>query len=78
MPWEERRACKKRELLSLIGSKIVRPGRIFLRKISCKGSQLDYSIRFTEEFRSDLAWWGHSVCMDWEEPLGCEVVKATA
>lgn len=63
--WEKRRACKKRELLSLIGKlshacKIVRPGRIFLRRMietSCKCSQLDHWIRLTEEFRADLAWW---------------------
>ena len=64
--WLSKKACKKRELLSLIGKlshacRIVRPGRIFLRRMidtSCKVKQLDQWIRLNVGFRSDLAWWG--------------------
>ena len=63
--WSCKRACTKRELLSLIGKlghacKIVRPGRIFLRrmiKASTRAKQLDHWVRLDDQFRSDLAWW---------------------
>ena len=60
-----RKACTKRELLSLIGKlahacKVVRPGRLFLRRMietATKARQLEHWIRLNEQFRSDLAWW---------------------
>ena len=41
-------------------AKVVRPGRIFLRRMietAKKAKQLDHWIRLREEFHSDLAWW---------------------
>ena len=60
-----RKACKKRELQSLCGllqhaCKVVRPGRIFLRRLietmeSARHS--DHWVRLNSSFRSDLLWW---------------------
>lgn len=63
--WRGRKACRKRELLSLIGSlshacKVVRSGRTFLRRLidlSTKAVRLDHFIRLNEEARADLEWW---------------------
>ena len=63
--WESRRACRKRQLLSLIrnlayAAKVVRPGCIFLRRMietAKKAKQLDHWIRLREEFHSDLVRW---------------------
>ena len=63
--WMDRRAGKKRDILSLIGklahaAKIIIPGRIFLRRmidVAHKAKQLDHWIHLTTEFKSDLAWW---------------------
>ena len=63
--WEHKKACIKRDLLSLIGKlshacKIVRPGRVFLRRMietSAKALRPEHWVRLSEEFRSDLAWW---------------------
>ena len=63
--WRQRKACRKRELLSLIGllahaSKVVRISRIFLCRLidlSTQGKKLDHFIRLNSEARSDLEWW---------------------
>ena len=63
--WTSRRACTKRQLLSLIGRlahacKVVPPGRTFLRRmvdLSMKPKKLHHWVRLTEDFRSDLEWW---------------------
>ena len=63
--WRTRRACRKRELLSLLGllnhaCKAVRVGRAFLRRlidVSTRAKQLDHFIRLNEEARSDIEWW---------------------
>ena len=63
--WRGRKACRKRELLSLIGSlshacKVVRPGRPFLRRLidlSTTVKQLDRCVRLSREARSDMEWW---------------------
>ena len=63
--WRGRKACRKRELLSLIGSlshacKVVRSGRTFLRRLidlSTKAARLDHFIRLNAEARADLEWW---------------------
>ena len=60
-----RRTCTKRELLSLIGklafaSKVVPPGRIFLRRLidlSTTVVPLHHHITFNAEARADLSWW---------------------
>lgn len=63
--WTSRKACSKRELLSLIGQLqhaccVVKPGRSFLRrmiKLSTVAKELHHSIRLNLGFRSDLQWW---------------------
>ena len=60
-----RKACRKRELLSLIGSlshacKAVRSGRAFLRRLidlSCTVRQLDHFVRLSVSAKSDIEWW---------------------
>jgi hypothetical protein len=63
--WASRRSCCKRDLLSLIGKlahacKIVRVGRIFLRRFinySMKATKPDHWIHLSVDFRADIAWW---------------------
>ena len=63
--WRDKQACKKRELLSLIGKlshacKVVQAGRIFLRRMidtSMKARNSDHWVRFYAEFQADLMWW---------------------
>ena len=63
--WSHRKACRKRELLSVIGKlahacKVVKPGRTFLRRMmdtAQRARKLDHWIHLTAEFRSDLLWW---------------------
>ena len=63
--WQDKRACRKRELLSLIGKlshacKVVQAGRIFLRRmidLSTKAKSLDHWIKLSAEVQADLAWW---------------------
>ena len=67
--WRGFKACRKRDLLSLIGvlshaSKVVRASRIFLRKLidlSTTARRLDHFIRLNEDARSDLEWWAQFV-----------------
>ena len=62
--WQDKRACRKRELLSLIGKlshvcKVVQAGCIFLRRLidlSTKAKNLDHWIKLSAEFQADLAW----------------------
>ena len=63
--WAVKRLCRKRELLSLIGKlahacKIVRVGRIFLRRFiecSTRAAHLDHWLHLSLEFRADIGWW---------------------
>ena len=63
--WSATRKCTKRELLSLIGllafaCKVVKPGRIFLRRLidlSTTVSSLDHHIYLNAEARADIDWW---------------------
>ena len=63
--WRGRKACRKRHLLSLIGSlshaaKVVKPGRAFLRRLidlSSSVDKLDHFIRLNLDARSDIEWW---------------------
>ena len=63
--WVERKAGKKRDILSLIGQlahacKVVTPGRTFLRRLidlASSRSNLDHWIRIDRPFKSDLFWW---------------------
>ncbi len=70
--WRTRKVCRKRELLSLIGSlshacKAVRAGRTFLRRLidlSTTVRRLDRHVRLTTCARSDLEWW-FQFCSCW-------------
>ena len=63
--WAGRRKCTKRELLSLIGllafaSKVVKPGRMFLRRLidlSTSVDSLHHFIYLNLEARADILWW---------------------
>ena len=63
--WLNRKAAKKRDILSIIGelahaSKVVPPGKTFLRRMidtAHSRQQLDHWIRLNKEFHSDLYWW---------------------
>lgn len=63
--WQNKRICTKREILSIVGkltfiSKVVRPGRTFVRRMietSKKVRHLHHRIRLNREFRSDVTWW---------------------
>ena len=63
--WQDRKACTKRDLLSLLGvlqhaAMIVQYGRTFVRRIielSKVVNELHHFVRLNREFRSDLHWW---------------------
>ena len=63
--WLNRKAAKKREVLSIIGelahaSKVVPAGRTFLRRMidtAHSRQKLNHWIRLSKEFLSDLYWW---------------------
>ena len=63
--WGRKRACRKRELLSLIGQlahacKVIPQGRVFLRRmidLAAKAQKLSHWVCLNEGFCSDLAWW---------------------
>ena len=63
--WRDRSKCTKQELLSLIGKlsfvcKVVRPGRIFLRRLislSTTVDKLHHHLCLTKETRADIKWW---------------------
>ena len=63
--WVGRKKCTKRELLSLIGllsfaSKVVKPGRMFLRRLidlSTRASRLHHHLSLDLEARADIQWW---------------------
>ena len=63
--WRGRKAGRKRDLLSLIGSlshacKVVRAGRSFLRRLIDLASTakcLDHYVRMNLEARADVEWW---------------------
>ena len=63
--WANRKKCTKRELLSLIGllafaAKVVKPGRMFLRRLidlSTTVESLNHFIYLNLEARADINWW---------------------
>ena len=83
--WRGRKACQKRELLSLIGSlshacKAVRSGRAFLRRLidlSTTASHLDHFIRLNQEAWSDIEWW-HTFASSWNGVAMMKVVSRVA
>jgi len=70
--WLHKKWCTKRELLSIAGqlqhaATVVRPGRIFLRRLfdlSSMVAKLDHHIKLNAGAWSDLAWW-HEFLEDW-------------
>ena len=80
--WSAKRVkCTKRELLSLIGllafaCKVVKPGRIFLRRLidlSTSVTSLDHFIYLNLEARADINWWLRFL-PDWN---GLEIIHPT-
>ena len=63
--WRKRKKCTKRDLLSLIGKlsfacKVVRPGRIFMRRLitlSTTVHQLQHHITLNRQAQADIQWW---------------------
>ena len=63
--WLGKKSCSKRQLLSLIGKlsfvcKVVRPGRIFLRRLinlSMSVKKLNHYININAQTREDIKWW---------------------
>ena len=63
--WAKKKACKRRELESLIGTlqhacRVVRPGRSFLRRMIDLlriPRQPHHFVRLNKDFRADLQWW---------------------
>lgn len=63
--WKNRKSGTKRQLLSLLGklvfiSRIIRPGRIFVRRLfnaTMKLKHLHYKIKLSSEARKDVLWW---------------------
>ena len=70
--WVGKKKSTKRELLSLIGklsfaAKVVKPGRIFLRRLidlSKTVSKLHFFIDINLQARLDISWW-HRFISDW-------------
>ena len=70
--WRGKKACRKQELLSLIGSfshacRAVQAGGSFLRRLidlSSTAKNLDHLIRLSQSARSDILWW-HHYCSVW-------------
>ena len=68
--FKRKHTCHKRELLSLIGkltfvSKVVRPGRIFTRRLielSKKLKHLHHRIRVNKNALQDIQWWLDYLC----------------
>ena len=71
--WLGRKAARRRELESLVvtlqhATKVVRPGRRFVRRLiqvmsSVKGR--DHFVRLGADVRSDLMWWQHFLELEW-------------
>ena len=63
--WQDRKACTKRELLSLVGvlqhaTMVVRFGQAFLRRmieLAKATKEYHHKVRLNRDFRSDLQWW---------------------
>ena len=63
--WRGKKACRKRDLLSIIGSlshasKVVKSGRAFTRRqidLSKSVRRRDHYVRLSREAKSDIEWW---------------------
>ena len=82
--WLPKKKATKRDILSLVGllqhaTKIVRPGRTFVRRMystASKVRELHYYTRLGKEFRSDLSWW-HLFLENWNGLSFMRYIKAT-
>ncbi len=71
--WRGRKACKKSELLSLLGllthaGRAVKPGRSYVRRLielSTKTRQLDHYVRINKKAKADIEWW-HCFLSKWK------------
>ena len=72
--WRGRKACKKRELLSLIGilmhaGKAIRAGRSFTRRLidlAKSVKYIDQYVRLSREAQADIEWWHqYAVSVEW-------------
>ena len=80
--WQGKKAYKKRDLLSLIGSlshacKVIPAGRAFLRRLidlSTVAKELEHFVRLNSDARSDIEWWAHFI----ESWNGTSILKAVA
>ena len=76
--WLDKHNATKRQILSLVGvlqhaAKVVRPGRIFVRRmysVAANVNEMDHFTRLNKGFRSDLFWW-HMFANEWN---GCSVI----
>ena len=63
--WQDKKACTKRELLSLVGAlqhatMIICYGRVFLRRmieLTQTAKEYHHFVRLNRHFWSDLQWW---------------------
>ena len=70
--WVGRKKCTRRELESLVGSlsfaaKVVKPGRLFLRRLidlSTTVASRKFYINLNREARADILWW-HQFLAEW-------------
>ena len=70
--WRGRKAAKKRELLSLVGtlmhaSKAIRAGRAFTRRLidlAKSVKRIDQFVRLSREARAEIEWW-HQFATNW-------------
>ncbi len=78
--WRGRKACRKRDLLSLIGMlshacKVIRAGRTFMRRLidlSTTAKKLEHFARLSREARSDIEWlWQFSTGWNGVKLLRC-------
>ena len=82
--WLPNKKATKRDILSPVGllqhaTKIVRPGRTFVRRMYSTASQvreLHYYTRLGKEFRSDLSWW-HLFLENWNGLSFMRYIKAS-
>ena len=70
--WVDKSSCSKQDLLSLIGflsfaCKVVKPGRMFLRRLidlSSQAKELFHFIHINKEAKKDINWW-HNFLDSW-------------
>ena len=88
--WSTRKACKRRELESLVGilqhaCKVIRPGRSFLRRMIDLlhiPHRPHHHVRLNHQFRADLLWW-QTFAAHWNGvatllPVGAPAVEVTS